>query len=298
MSKGLNRDTSDKFYTNDDIVKECVNNIKTNIKINKSDIIIEPSAGNGAFVEDLLKLSRYCYFYDILPENSAITQCDYLKFDIENINIKPNKNPLKPHKIHVIGNPPFGRQSSLAIKFIKKSCEFCDTLSFILPKSFKKPSLQKHIPLNYHLVFEKDLPKFSFSIVGENNGNNDDDIKRIKHDVPCVFQIWEKKSEPRTQEVKQESKHFVFVKKDENPDISFRRVGGTTGTVDMNYENKNVQSHNFIKINENIKNKHSLKYIIELLNNIKYDFNNTVGPKSLSKQEIIKNVDNVLYKLQ
>ena len=34
-----------------------------------------------------------------------------------------------------------------AIKFIKKSCEFCDSVSFILPKSFKKDSLKKTFPL-------------------------------------------------------------------------------------------------------------------------------------------------------
>ena len=63
---------------------------------------------------------------------------------------------LKNYKnIHIIGNPPFGRQSSLAIKFIKKSCEFCDTLSFILPKSFKKESLKKHFP--FDLRYDKKI---------------------------------------------------------------------------------------------------------------------------------------------
>jgi hypothetical protein len=47
--------------------------------------------------------------------------------------------------IHIIGNPPFGRQSSTAIKFIKKSCLFCNSLSFILPKSFKKDSLKNKV---------------------------------------------------------------------------------------------------------------------------------------------------------
>ena len=59
--------------------------------------------------------------------------------------IKKLKNNLNSRKIHVIGNPPFGRQSSLAIKFIKKSCSFSDTISFILPKSFKKDSMKKSI---------------------------------------------------------------------------------------------------------------------------------------------------------
>ena len=84
-------------------------------------------------------------------------------------------------KIHIIGNPPFGRQSSLVIKFIKKSITFCDSISFILPKSFKKDSLKKHFPLNFHLINEFDLPKKSFLIDNK------------EHDVPCVFQIWIKK---------------------------------------------------------------------------------------------------------
>ena len=64
------------------------------------------------------------------PENDEIIKQDYLEFDF---NLQ---NSYK--RIHIVGNPPFGRQSSLAIKFIKKSCEYCDSISFILPKSFKK----------------------------------------------------------------------------------------------------------------------------------------------------------------
>ena len=67
-------------------------------------------------------------------KNQEISKQDYLQ--IEEITHKKGK-------IHILGNPPFGRQSSLAIKFIKKSSIFCDTISFILPKSFKKDSMKK-----------------------------------------------------------------------------------------------------------------------------------------------------------
>jgi hypothetical protein len=303
MSIGLNRDTTDKFYTNKEIVEICINNIKSNIKIKKTDFIIEPSAGNGAFIEEINKMSKFCLFLDIKPENNQIEECDYLNFKISEYkkynNLKPNK------KIHVIGNPPFGRQSSLAIKFIKKSCEFSDTLSFILPKSFKKDSLKKHFPLNFHLIYESDLPKYSFNI--ESNKTDKIDTKydidlsnsneRIKHDVPCIFQIWIKKDTERKVEEKLKPINFTFIKKDQNPDISFRRVGGTAGFVDKDYENKNIESHNFIKFNDDIKKKITIDKIVIELNNIKYNFNNTVGPKSISKQEIIKNIEFVLNKL-
>ena len=74
-------------------------------------------------------------FYDLEPENDEIIKQDYLNFDYTGIADEFNKT-------HIIGNPPFGRQSSLAIKFIKKSVTYCDSISFILPKSFKKESLK------------------------------------------------------------------------------------------------------------------------------------------------------------
>ncbi len=134
QTKGLTRNTIDKYYTKESIVNLCLTIVKTTININKNDLIIEPSAGNGAFINGIKLLVNNYIFYDIEPENNEIIKQDFLHYSHNNYN---NNN-----KIHIIGNPPFGRQSSLAIKFIKKSCEFCDSISFILPKSFKKDSLK------------------------------------------------------------------------------------------------------------------------------------------------------------
>jgi hypothetical protein len=216
-------------------------------------------------------LTRNFEFYDLEPENEEIKKQDYLQLDYENII-----NNFE--KIHIIGNPPFGRQSSLAIKFIKKSCEFSNSISFILPKSFKKISLQEKIPLNFHLLIEKDLPEKSFLV---------DDME---HNVPCVFQIWEKRSYNRDVIEKLEALNFVFVKKMENPDISFRRVGVNAGMIDININEKSIQSHYFIKFTNN----KSINDNIELLKTIKFNENNTVGPKSISKQELILKYNSIL----
>jgi len=72
--------------------------------------------------------------------------------------------------MHFIGNPPFSRRASTAVKFIKHAA-----------KSFKKESMQKHIPLRFHLVYQCDLEEDSFTINGED-----------KH-ISCVLQIWKKK---------------------------------------------------------------------------------------------------------
>lgn len=271
QNKGLKRNVIDKYYTKHNIVELCINNIKKNININNNDLIIEPSAGNGSFIKEIKSLSSNYLFLDLKPEHQDIIKQDFLEFNINKITNKYNK-------IHVIGNPPFGRQSSLAIKFIKKSCSFCDSISFILPKSFKKESLKKKIPLNFHLLNEFDLPNNSFLV------NN------IEYDVPCIFQIWNKKIYNRKKHKNIKPSGFLFVKKNENPDISFRRIGVNAGNIDVNIIDKSVQSHYFIKFINNI----SLIDNIKNISKIKYEFNNSVGPKSISKQELIKEFIKVL----
>lgn len=264
QTKGLNRNSIDKYYTKDIVVELCINNIKRFLQINPDDLIIEPSAGNGSFITGIKSITSNFIFYDLEPDNHQIIKQDYLLYDYRII-----KKTFS--KIHIIGNPPFGRQSSLANKFIKKSCEFCDSISFILPKSFKKESLKKTFPLNFHIIFEIDLPDKSFLVDG------------VEHNVPCIFQIWEKRTTNRVVNEKLEPLSFIFVDKTENPDISFRRVGVNAGVIDEKFDEKSIQSHYFIKftngksINENIKK----------LSTITYEFNNTVGPKSISKQELI-----------
>ena len=270
QTKGLKRNTIDKFYTKDTVVDLCLNLLKKYIVIN-DDLVVEPSAGNGSFITGIKELTSNFRFYDLEPNNDEIIKQDYLLYDYASI-----KEAFT--KIHVIGNPPFGRQSSLAIKFIKKSCEFCDSVSFILPKSFKKDSLKKSFPLNFHLIFEIDLPDNSFLVDG------------VEHDVPCIFQIWEKKTTNRVVNEKLEPHNFMFVEKTEDPDISFRRVGVNAGTIDKNINDKSIQSHYFIKFT----NKKSIANNIQNLSIITYEFNNTVGPRSISKQELIKEFNKVL----
>jgi hypothetical protein len=44
-------------------------------------LCIEPSAGNGAFIEYIKTLSKNCKFFDLKPENKEIIELDYLKLD-------------------------------------------------------------------------------------------------------------------------------------------------------------------------------------------------------------------------
>ena len=271
QKKWLKRNTIDKYYTKPDIVEQCINLIKQYLVISKNDLIIEPSAGNGAFISNIKKLSNHFKFYDLEPENDDIIKQNFLEFDYNDIKTKYKK-------IHIIGNPPFGRQASLAIKFIKRCCEFSNTISFILPKSFKKDSMKKHFSNNFHLIFEVDLSEKSFLVNG------------IECDVPCIFQIWESKTELRAKVKKIDPLNFKFVDKESSPDISFRRVGVNAGTIMTEIDDKSPQSHYFIKFTNN----NMIDDNIKKLKSITFEFNNTVGPKSISKPELIKEFNRLL----
>lgn len=269
---GLKRDTVDKFYTKKETVDLCIEAIKEKLTIDfNDDLVIEPSAGNGAFIEQLKTLSKNCIFIDKFPEHQEIIKKDFLKYDAKNVTGKYKK-------IHIIGNPPFGRQASTAIKIIKKACSFCDTLSLILPKSFRKESMHKYVPINFHLLYQMNLPEIPVK-----NGDKE-------HNIKCVFQIWIKKDTLRIVMPPQVPMKFSFVKKIDTPDISFRRVGRRAGFISEIIVDKNPRTHYFIKFKD-VGDKVSL---LERLRRATFDEDDTVAVKSIGMQEVIVAYNKIL----
>jgi hypothetical protein len=258
---GLFRNSNDEFYTKPIIAEYCIHKLYeildskyTNIYI---DYFIEPSAGNGSFIKFL---DNYIAF-DIEPQGENIIKSDFLLLSIE--------QDWKESNVWTIGNPPFGRQSSLAKKFIKKACIYSKGIAFILPKSFRKESMFKAFDNYFHCIYDEELPKKSFLL-------NDKD-----YDVPCIFQIWIKLDVKREKKEIKETNDFIFVKKDENPDIAFRRVGGNAGKLEHNIDNCNPQCFYFLKLNID------KDLFINKIQNIIWN-HNTVGPKSISKTELLE----------
>lgn len=257
------KDELDKFYTKTEIATQCIDFVEG---LESFDCIIEPSAGSGSFSNQL----KNCFAYDIKPDAENIYEADWLKMDKTQFQ--------KYNNILVIGNPPFGKQSNLAISFFNESAKFANVIAFILPLSFKKRSLQNKLDLHFYLVKEFILNKNSFLLNGQN------------YDVPCVFQIWEKKEEIRKiQKNVTTTTLFDFVTQNE-ADFRIQRVGGNAGkaSFDLNYS---VQSNYFIKNKTNLDNQTFVDLINStIFNEIEY----TVGPKSLSKTELILTLEEKL----
>ena len=257
----------DKFYTKIETVKY----ILSFIDFSSFDIIVEPSAGSGNFSNLLYIYKKNVIAIDIFPENSNIIQQDFLKDSLD-----LNQNTI------IIGNPPFGINASLAIKFFNKAASYINvsTIAFILPKSFKKPSIQNRLNLYFWLDKTIEIDSNSFLLDNKN------------YSVPCIFQIWIRKTNKRIISPKLEllNPYISFINyKDINTCsnvISLRRVGFYAGRSYM-YNNHSAQSHYFLNTTLNTT------YVLSYLNDIKWIFEDTVGPRSISKQQFIEKLNEI-----
>lgn len=256
------KDPLDKFYTK----SKVVDLVLQHIDLNAYDKIIEPSAGDGQFYKRLPEEKRLGY--DISPDCDGLIEADFIQVDLTNVITEQDV-------VLSIGNPPFGKNSKLAVSFFNKCAKVSDTIAFILPRTFRKPSVINRLDDNFSLIKEFALPEDSFYVPeGE------------ERKVPTVFQVWEKREQPRKPiATLTDHKDFSFCKP-EHADFCIRRVGVAAGKVytDYNEMKRSPTSHYYIKAEEdNVINKFR-----------SIDWNDKTGPKydtagnpSISKHDLI-----------
>ena len=172
----------DQFYTKPEVAKKCYSIVVGILQdINKIQFI-EPAAGTGSFFElfpnKQIQYNKNKYKtrlgFDIDPKTNEIKKKDFLTEDINTHTLLPK------HKVIIVGNPPFGNRSKIAIKFFNRSTEYADTVAFIVPLQFKKWSVHSKLNKEFKLIKEISLDKNSFIFNNKEYG------------VRCVFQIWTK----------------------------------------------------------------------------------------------------------
>jgi hypothetical protein len=260
--------TADQFYTNVEVAKQCIRRILAAVPEIRDYRWIEPSAGSGAFLHHVPSTVPQKVGLDIDPKAADILKQDYLTWTV----------PDFAGGTIVVGNPPFGRQSTLAKQFIKKSCTFANTIAFILPRSFMKPSMNGAFASHFHCLESVELGSDAFVLNG------------TPYDVPCVFQIWIKRATPRPAVERVEPVGFHYVKGGEPFHIAIRRVGVNAGQC---YKRDgtaySVQSHYFIVLDDPVV----VDALVTAVNAHEFP-SNTVGPRSLSKPEINAVVNTML----
>jgi hypothetical protein len=282
--------TKDQFYTSPSVAKKCIEILISRLHNGElyspvlplsSYLWVEPSAGNGAFLNSIPDTYDKIGI-DIEPGPGAganILKQDFLTW------VPPEQNQKQ---LIIFGNPPFGRQSSLAKAFIAHSCKFptTSTIAFILPRSFVKPSMSCAFGLHFHCIHSSDVERNAFVLGGSGSDGGD-----ASYDVPCIFQIWQKRSVSRIVPEKITEKGFQYVKETDPRDIVIRRVGVYAGRCfdgggDINSATEyNKQTHYFIKLDEQFVAAQHVKEIVDKVNAHVFP-TNTTGPRSLSKPEI------------
>lgn len=274
-SEWINKESSkklDQFYTSEEVAKKCISYLSESIDISSFNFV-EPSAGRGVFSN----LIKETLSFDIDPKAPGVIKKDFLLTNFDDFLFRK----IKP--ICFFGNPPFGKNSSLAISFFNHSSIFGDVIAFIIPKTFRKASVHNKLSMDFHLDMDVDLPKDSFVYNGS------------PYDVPCCFQVWIRKNERRQIKKYENSSYFDFTKK-EDASFAVRRVGGRAGMAFDLKEDLSPQSNYFLKLKDFTLDSLTVINIINSIN-LKNIVSSTAGVRSLSKGELIEATNEAIDKV-
>ncbi len=259
----------DQFYTRPEVADRCTAFAMDWVRKQGWPRVawMEPSAGTGAFFE---RLPEPRCGMDVDPRCAGVLTGDYLTWD-------PSGWMHRNHHHMVIGNPPFGRNASMALKFFNRSADWADAIAFIVPRTFEKESLQRRLHRGWHLSASLDIPPDSFV--------HDDRPRR----VPVVFQIWERRDHPRPipDAAPPPVSDFSFVRTARDADFCIQRVGAAAGkaTVWTTETRKAPASHYFLRATGPLPSA-----IVARLNGIDWTpwRSRTAGNPSLTRAEVAR----------
>ena len=199
----------DQFFTKPEKALELYKKAAEILNFDDYDIFLEPSVGANSFgscfpkkkrvlmdidpKQEVFEIDKNGKFKKVIAKKKKIDiiQMDFLSFG-QTIGLLGMETK---NKIISIGNPPFGKNSSLAVQFFNICADFCEAICFIIPRTFKRVSVQNQLDMRFKLVYNEDLPYSSKDCVFEPRMN-----------AKCCFQIWVRTDEKR-EKIKLPSKH-------------------------------------------------------------------------------------------
>jgi hypothetical protein len=257
----------DQFYTRADVAAACVA-VTMGYVPDEVGLWLEPSAGTGAFL-DLLPTPR------LGLDLNKVAKHPEVKPGIDFIAWNPGTALKKP--VMTVGNPPFGRNASLALRFMNKAMAISDVVAMILPRTFQKEAMQAKLDKDFQLVHDKPLEAFSFI--------HDD----RPYDVSCCFQVWRRiQGGGRRLSEKRDMGHsdFRYVESPDDADFAFQRVGAKAGLVSDEGLRKSWKSHYFIKANGDADHVAKVRGVLEGIDWSEMR-ERTAGNPSIGKGELV-----------
>jgi hypothetical protein len=238
----------DQFYTRREVSKKCIDSML----LDKYETILEPSAGDGSFID---QLPDRTIGIDLEPKTEGIQEMNFYDWK-EKVDL-------------IIGNPPFGRVSSEAIKFFNHAAKYTNTIAFIIPRTFRKVSVQNRLDYNFYLISDIDIDKGSFI--------------PASMQAKCCFQVWER-GEPKRSKIDLPLTHedFTFLPYSERNEADFavRSAGSNIDKLQLDMDSLSNNWH-FIKLKD-------LDYFETFENLLYYPLaGNTVRQDCIGKADLI-----------
>ena len=154
IAPATNGEALDQYFTKPAIVRRCLENLGS---LHRFDLVIEPSAGGGAFLEAIDHKNKIGL--DIDPKHADVIKADWFAYEVSDAF----------SNVLVVGNPPYGQYHKLSSAFIRRAMSFdnVQTVAFILPNVYRKHTRQHIIPRYWRIASITDLGRDGFTLNGQ-----------------------------------------------------------------------------------------------------------------------------------
>ena len=263
MTKKLgNRRVSgtEQYYTPKDLADELVKLTLKAIPRATERTFLEPAGGTGSFIEALNMAGITAVTsVDKYPMHPGVIQADFLEWETMDTDLL------------TISNPPFGRNNALSVPFFNRAAKFSSHIAFLVPRSWRKWSVQNRLDTRFHLVLDVDVAVQYEDVLGAKIAK--------RNDLRTCFQIWEKRLELRPV-IAVPDNGFIQKSSPDEADLAVRVFGYGCGTVMDDFPRQPNTTLMFLRVLD--------KSIESALQDLDYErFSiNTAYTRALSFQEI------------
>jgi predicted RNA methylase len=263
MTKKLgNRRVSgtEQYYTPKSLAEELVKLTLKAIPRATEKSFLEPAGGTGSFIEALNMAGiKAVTSVDKYPMHPGVIQADFLEWKTMDTDLL------------TISNPPFGRNNALSVPFFNRAAKFSSHIAFLVPRSWRKWSVQNRLDKRFHLVLDVDVAVQYENALGAKIAK--------QNDLRTCFQIWEKRLELRPV-IAVPDNGFIQKSSPDMADLAIRVFGYGCGTVMDDFPRQPNTTLMFLRVLDK-----SIKSALQDLDYERFSIN-TAYTRALSFQEI------------
>lgn len=136
----------EQFYTPATTADEIFATLDGLVPDMSSLTLLEPAGGTGSIIDAATRHGfANVLSFDIEPHHERVQRGNFLE------------QTISERQLLTVSNPPFGRNNSLAIPFFNHAATVSDYIVFIVPRSWRKWSVQNKLDRNFHLIKDEDL---------------------------------------------------------------------------------------------------------------------------------------------